>query len=126
MPALRPDLNGHRIRIKGSIHVYLVERGLRRHVPNPETYASLFKDVNGILDLEAREFDDITEGAEITVGALLAKAVDRPEVYMVESIGKRHIIGPAVFDAYYFDWKRRHEVPRLVIEYMASGPPITL
>jgi hypothetical protein len=125
MPTPRPDLNGRRIKVRGTTHIYLVDRGLKRHIPNPGTYNNLFKDWDDILELDASEFNNITTGASVTNAALLARGRGRNDIYLIESFGKRRVVSPAVMDAFGLDWGKVREVPALALDYALTGPSIT-
>ena len=91
---LRPDLNGFRVKSPAAPHIYLIDRGMRRHIPNPPTYENLFRSWNGIIvDIN---ISDITLGQPITSGAVLAKASNHPAIYLIDSAQKRWIVSPPV------------------------------
>jgi hypothetical protein len=51
-----PELNGRRLQGIGQLAEYLVIDGVRRLIPNPDTYTALFRDGNGIqkvIDIDA-------------------------------------------------------------------------
>jgi len=120
--ALRPDLNGRRMRHPNEPHVYLIDEGRRRWIPNPPTYNNLFRDWNGIiLDWNIANID---RGSDIANGAVLARQEGMAPVYLVE-FQKRRIDSPAAMDRYYFNWNAVRQVPRLLLQYINSGPIIS-
>ncbi len=104
----RPDLNGKRIGIPGRPHIYLVDRGVRRWIPNPATFDGLFRDWSGISSDAANEA--IPEGPQIADGAYLAKEAGQGAVYLVDGASKRWISSPAAMDRYNFRWEGIREV----------------
>lgn len=118
----RPDLNGYRVRVPGQAAIYLIDRGKRRHIPNPETYNNLFRNWDGIVgDINVPE---ITEDAPLASGSALIQGQGRAEVYLLDQGKKRHILSPAVMDRYYFDWQKIHHVPGNVIDSIPSADAI--
>lgn len=118
----RTDLNGLRLQGPRGGKVYLIDRGYRRHIPNPETYAKLFANWNGIItDLNV---DAIPEGTPISNGAILAQGIGRGEVYLVDGGTKRYIASPAVFNKYHFNWNTIQQVPEIVLRDVPDGPTL--
>lgn len=121
--SVRPDLNGLRVKSPAAPHVYLIDRGVRRHIPDPPTYENLFRSWNGIIvDIN---ITDITLGLPITPGAVLAKASNHPAIYLIDHAQKRWIVSPPVFDKYYFAWNRVVVVPPVLINSIPTGSNIT-
>lgn len=119
---VRLDLNGLRVKSPAAPHVYLIDRGVRRHIPDPPTYDNLFRSWNGIIvDIN---ISDITLGLPITPGAVLAKASNHPAIYLIDHSQKRWIVSPPVFDKYYFAWNRVVVVPPVVINSIPTGSNI--
>jgi hypothetical protein len=123
MPGERPDLNGYRLRIPGQAAIYLIDRGKRRHIPNPETYNNLFRNWDGVVpDVDLTE---ILEDAPLTNGAALIQGQGRAEVYLTDQGKKRHVTSPAVMDKYYFDWGKVQHVPYTVVDSIPTGDAIS-
>jgi hypothetical protein len=118
----RPDLNGYRLRVPGQAAIYLIDRGKRRHIPNPETYNSIFRNWDGIVsDINVPE---ITEDAPLDNGAALVQGQGRAEVYLTDHGKKRHVTSPAAMDKYYFAWNKIQHVPAAVIDSIPTGDAI--
>jgi hypothetical protein len=120
--APEPDLNGVCIKGPASPKVYLMDQGLRRWIPNPQTYSNLFRDGNTIYVHPA--IGGITEGIPISNGAILAKANNAPSFYLVDQGMKRHITSPAVMDLYNFDGNKVCSVPGILLDSLPTGPAI--
>lgn len=119
----RPDLNGLRVRPPQGPAVFLVDRGDRRWIPNPETYNNLFRDWNGtITDLDA---DQIPQAAQLDDGAILIRGAGQAPVYLTDQGRKRWVTSPAAMDKYYFDWNKIVEVPPIVVNSIPDGDPIS-
>jgi len=118
----RPDLNGFRVKSPASPAIYLIDNGLRRWIPNPETYNNLFRDWSGIIiDIN---IDDIPLGSNISDGAILARPYHGNPVYLIDRRKKRWITSPAAMDKYHFAWNRIYEVPRILLDSIPTGPNI--
>ena len=116
------QLDGQRVVFLGDVDrgaVYLVDRGTRRHIPDPDTYNSLFRSWDGIY--QAIDPDSIPVGAPLTSGAVLMKGESSDTVFLVESGKKRGIPSPAVMDKYDFDWNKIHVVPQIVANSIPDG-----
>ena len=119
----RPDLNGHRIRHPNGA-VFLILDGKRRHIPDPPTFDSLFRNWDGIItDINVEE---ITDGGALTQGAVLAKPDNSPAVFLVSNNQKRHIASPAAMDKYNFSWQRIITVPHVLLDFIGTEATISL
>ena len=47
LAAARPDLNGFRVHQVGGTKMFLIDRGLKRHVPDPQTFNNLLYPFRG-------------------------------------------------------------------------------
>jgi hypothetical protein len=98
----RHDLNGRRVQNHGENEIYLVEDGFKRHIPDPQTYDSLFRDWNGILhDVNVHT---IETGSPIPSGSQVAQAHGEDAVYFVDGYVKHHIASPEAMDRFHFKW----------------------
>lgn len=117
-----PDLNGFRVKHPNGT-VYLILDGKRRHVPNPDTYNSLFRNWDGIVtDVDV---DDITDGGPLTNGAVIAKPNNGDPVYLVSNEVKRHVTSPAAMDKYHFSWDKVITVPYVLLDSIKTGGTIS-
>ena len=117
-----PELNGLRVKIPGQPAVYLIDNGVRRHIPNPDTYNRLFRDWNNIQ--EAYYYALVDVGAPISTQAGLMRAYDQAAVYLVEPGSKRWITSPYVMDKYNFSWGNISLVPSYIINSLPTGSSI--
>ncbi len=117
-----PEYNGFRIKKPGDPRIWLVDRGQKRHIPNPTTFNNLFRNwsYREVLDVDA-----IQTGSPISDGAVLGRATGEPAVFLIDQGIKRHIVSPATMDKYNFNWNRVYTLPRLVIDSMPTGDPIS-
>jgi len=118
----RPELNGLRVKMPNRQEIYLIDSGYRRWIPNQATYDNLFRDRSGIIsDINV---DAIPLGANITSGAMLARASGTAPVYLIDQNVKRWIVSPAIFDQYWFASKQICTVSPVIINAIPSGPNI--
>jgi hypothetical protein len=120
MPTPRPELNGLRLKLPNQDPIYLIDRGLRRHIPNPATYHNLFGASPFQEDLNLL---DIQEGAEISDGAVLARAEGTAPIYLVEQGSKRHIMSPSIMNQYGFGGPVQVVAP-ILLAGIQNGPDI--
>ena len=121
--ATRPDLAGLRIKDPIGPRVYLIDDdGTKRLIPDPPTYGALFRDWNGIENVA--DTNTIDDGADITVGAILAKSNQFANVYLIDNGTKRRVASPAVMDKFYFAWNKIQVVPEIVLEFIPNGADI--
>jgi hypothetical protein len=120
--APRLDLDGFRVKNPGQPQIYLVDMGYKRWVPDPDTFDSLFRDWNGVL--EDTGVDAIPTGLPIQHGAVLIKSPDADQVYLSEYGTKRWIVSPEVFDRFNFSWDNIQNIPNSVIAALSNGPAI--
>ena len=121
--ALRPDLNGCRLKAPGDDKIYLVDQGVRRLIPDPTTYNNLFRDWNGIV--QDPLILDIPEGRPVVSGSVLARVVGTEPVYLVEPGSKRWIASPHTMDVYYLSWDRVYVIPPELLAGIPDGPTIS-
>lgn len=92
---------GARIRCTCNEAIYLVDMdGSMRWIPDPTTYNNLFRDWNGVDNVDA--IDSGAVGTPLTSGAYLAQSPDAPQVYLITNGVKRWITSPAAMDQFYF------------------------
>jgi hypothetical protein len=103
----RPDLNGSRLRNKAIGQIYLMDCGKRRYIPSKQVYFKLFKDWDGIIDVDIDEIDEV-DGIPET--GILFKCFDKPNVFLLDGVAphqkKRWIPSLEVFNHYHFDMSK--------------------
>jgi len=122
MRSPRPDLNGLRVRSPTTGELFLIDRGYRRLIANPDIYNSLFRTWDGIV--EDLDIEDIPLGSPISDGAILVRCDTSSHIYLVDDGTKRHITGPAVMDKYFLAWTRVHDVPHGVFDAIPTADEI--
>ena len=121
--ATRPDLAGLRIKDPISPRVYLIDDdGTKRWIPDVATYNALFRDWNGIENVA--DTNTIDNGADITMGAVLAKSNLLANVYLIDNGRKRWITNSEVMDKFYFAWDKIQVVPEVVLDFIPNGADI--
>jgi hypothetical protein len=119
---IRKDLDGLRMQLPGAPAIYIIDAGKKRHIPNPPTYDSLFRDWNGVV--QDPHLNDIDTGTPLTDGAVLAQAYGDAAVYLIDHGQKRHIGSPATMDRYYLAWGKIQHVAPIIIASIPTGPAI--
>ena len=118
--APRPDLAGLRLKAPNDATLYLVDPdGFLRSIPNPATYNNLFRDWNGVVI--STDIPSISQGLNLTDGAVLVTASGTALVYLVSNGIKRWITSPATMDKYYFNWKTIFSVPHILVDSIPTG-----
>jgi len=117
-----PALNGLRVKVPGQAEIYLIDQGVRRHIPNPDVFNRLFRDWGGIQ--EAYWFALVDVGPPLSTESALLSPFGGGPVYLVEPGVKRWIVSPAVMDKYNFSWGQIIAVPPFLLSSVATGPNI--
>jgi hypothetical protein len=113
--------DGALVQIPGDDAIYLVDRGVRRHVPNADTFNRLFR--SWVFSVGA-DWSSLAAGLPIASDAYLARSANAPEVYFVEYGQKRHVMNAAVMDRYNFDWGKIQVVSDATIAALKLGDPL--
>jgi hypothetical protein len=122
--ALRPDLNGQRLRNPANGAIYLIDRGQKRHVDDPTAMTNLFNDWSTIPDLDVNLIDD---GPDIDDLVVLSQGFGNAAVYLIDKKDangtriKRHIQNPGTMTKYNFSWNKVYHVPLGLIEGTPTG-----
>lgn len=120
--ATRPDLNGQRVRKPGNPGIFLIDRGVRRLIPNLDTYFTLFLNEQGeVTDIN---IDEIPLGSTITDGACLAKHSASPTIYLFDDGMKRPIANSAVFTQYHFNPNVQTLYRKVFLDFIRTGDQI--
>lgn len=117
----RPELNGFHLKDPSSPAIYLILDGQKCHIPNLETYGTLFRaNPSTISDTP---IETIADGPSLSNGATVAQAAGHPEFYLVTNQVKRHIANPKAVNDYQF---RGDPVilPKWVLDLIPDGKPI--
>ena len=121
-PAPAPELNGLLLQLPGAPAIYLVLNAFRRWVPSPVTMANLFKGNPTVVpDIG---IGAVSEGAALSVDAILAQAQGRAEVYLVSNGVKMWIPNPDIFNRYQFNSAKIQVVAPILIDSIPSGPNV--
>lgn len=116
---IRTDLNGVRIKSPSDSRIYLVDNGVLRHIPNPETYNNLFRNWDNIVI--DPHIDQISMGHPISNGAILAKSATYDNVFLIDEGTKRWITSPSTMDKYNFDWGKVFILPNILLQSIPNG-----
>ncbi len=119
----RPDLAGTRVQTPGQPQVYFIDDGTRRWLPDAATYNNLFRDWGSIV--QSLDTNEIDEGPAITAGAVLARGIHMPEVFLVSNGQKRWIVSGPAMDKFDFSWNAVKDVPPVLLDSIPSGPDIS-
>ena len=126
--ALRPDLNGQRLRNPADGAIYLIDQGRKRHVDDPTAMTNIFNDWSTLPDLDVNLIDD---GVDIDDNVCLAQGFGRPEVFLIDKKNvagariKRHVNSPATMTKYNFSWNKIYHVPPALIDATPTGTEVT-
>jgi hypothetical protein len=117
----RPDLNGMRVRPPDG-PVYLIDRGYRRLVPNPETSVNLFRSWDGIVTNS--DVDAIPQSAQLGRSAILIKGTTHSAIYLTDQGKKRWVTSEGAMHKYHFNANGIFEIPGIVVASIPDGEPI--
>lgn len=120
--------NGERWYDNGT--VYLVDRGLLRHVPG-EAFASggIFASWFRVRDVadgcpDSTSFGPYLTGTALPSTAELIRQTGTAAVYLLEGSTKRHVTDTEVMSKYKFDWSKVHDKTSTQMNSYATGDPI--
>jgi hypothetical protein len=118
-----PEIAGQRVRIPGTIPIYLIDRnGYRRCVPFPLTFLNLFGDCttfSGIM--VAEDVADIAEGFPLDERAILVRGATSEAIYLMDRGTKKLISSSQVMSKYGFDERSVICVPQVLIDSIPAG-----
>lgn len=114
-----PKLNGRLVK-EGGPEVYLIDQGLRRHIPN----FNLFKPSP---EVTTACLETIEEGSPVSDNAVII--TDGGPAYLVDvnpkkgskTLVKRAISSAETFDQYQFNWDKIQRVPAIVVAALPDG-----
>lgn len=112
------------IRARNDYKIYMMEDGLRRHIPNPRVFEDRGLDWNEVVVVEPDEVEVEPEGEALsyTEGTLIRG--DGPEVYAISNGEKRHIRNPLVFQKLKYNWKNIIKVDNAELDIYPTGAPL--
>ena len=120
--------DGNRVMVSpgGDGKVYVVIDNQKCYIPDNPTSGNLWADNDAIQHLTKQQFDEISTGAALSVGAVLATAIHDDGVFLVTGKQKRHIHSPETFKKYGFNKNVIfNKVPKIIMDNVPSGPEIT-
>jgi len=112
--------DGMRVREAGTPHVYVVDRGVLRHLTR-EAYDQLYPDFRGVCVVLSIPRHLVTE--TLGKGTRLVKTADDPCVWFLDNGQvRRAVASPEAFEHYGFSWALVRTVPPEEIDYLPVGP----
>jgi hypothetical protein len=111
--------------VSGKPKVFIIVNGIRRGIPDPETFNSLGLNWNNIQHISQQQLDNIPAGAPLPSlkdGALLQGS--GPEVYVMKGSKRSWITSAEVFNKNKYDWKKINKIDDLVLNYIPEGDPL--
>ena len=120
----RSDLNGQLVALEGLPEVYLVDQGLKRHIPD----FHLFKPHPKIISFDTKAIEG---GSPVLSNSVLIRD-HRPPIYLVDlnpekgsnQIVKRHIVSPDVLKQYQFGHVAT--VPSILVDAIPQGQDVVM
>ncbi len=118
-----PELAGQRVRIPGTIPIYLIDRnGYRRCVPFPLTFLNLFGDCTAFNRIVvAEDIADIDEGPPLDERAILVRGATSEAIYLMDRGTKKLISSSEVMSKYGFDERGIICVPQVLVDSIPAG-----
>jgi hypothetical protein len=130
-PSPREDMNGQLMRLPGEPHIYLIDRGYKRLIPNPEVFHQLFLPWAQVVPFDVSVFP---RGLSVFHAAILAMSEENTgmeKVYLIDrnpalpaphmDIHARHIVDMPVFMRFQFNLDRVRKIPYAVVQAMREG-----
>ena len=110
----------------GDGKVYVVIDNKKCHIPDNATSNNLWaSNRDGIQHITQEQLNEIPTGAELSEGAVLAMATDKPDVFLITGGQKRHIRDMPTFGKYGFNQGSIYTVPKILIDPIPPGVEIT-
>ncbi|HWT14088.1 MAG TPA: hypothetical protein VN231_15150 [Allosphingosinicella sp.] len=120
-PTGRTLPDGIRLRDRSDGAVFVTLEGAMRHIPNPATYANLYR--SDLVPTDIAPGYAYSVSRPLTDGAYLARGGDGRLFLMSDGL-KRWIGGPAVFERFEFDWNKVRDVPAEVLDAVPESATI--
>ena len=113
------------IKAKNNPKVYMMENGLRRHIPNPQVFADQGLDWGEVEEVEADEVEILPESDPLSYSEGTLVQGTGSEVYAISNNQKRHITNPQVFANLQYNWKNIAKVTNAELSLYSTGASIT-
>ena len=110
--------------------VYILENGVKRWIPDPETFEyrrykwTNIKTISDTLLVSYPQGDDLSKYSDYPEGTLLRGS--GPEVYLIELGQRRWIPNPVIFERNNLGWKYIYDIDDNDLEDFDQGDNITL
>ncbi len=99
--------------------------GVVRWIPNPDIYAAWkLDDFLDILPIAQTIVDAIPRSLDLPTAPVLATGTSGGKVYLLDGKLKRHVPGPAVMDAWRFDWNAIQTKTDAELDALKEGPAV--
>lgn len=123
--------NGTLIRGSDRPEVYLLEKGSRRWIPDPQTFNALGLNWSNIQVVASEDLSSYPDGDKITdtrkfPDGLLYRADNSPKVYVIDGGRRRWIPDPATFVANAFVWENINIVSPGFFKSSSIGANMTM
>ena len=117
------ELEGRRVRERGSHMVWFVMGGQRRYIPSPVVYNALF---SGLDVIDRDDLARLPRGPDLSEGACLVQGDESVGIYLVTSALQtgacRHLVSDlATFEDFGFNGGSVRRVPELLIQGLPWG-----
>ncbi|MDO8557847.1 MAG: lamin tail domain-containing protein [bacterium] len=117
---------GSLLRASGAPEVYILEDGMRRWVPDPETFNALGFNWDKIRDVPLRELKEYPEGDRVQdrrriPNGVLLRSVDSPKVYVIENGRRRWVPDPQTFNSRGYSWENINLVNSAFFKNISEG-----
>jgi hypothetical protein len=125
-PRFSLNINGRLLRGSGGPEVYVMQGGLKRHIPNSPTFNGRGYSFGNVDAVHATYIGAIITGApvlDILSDGHLLKGPG-PEVYVMQNGTRRHIVSEAVFAACGYSWAAIHGVASYDLPLIPQGAPL--
>ena len=118
--------NGYRVKEVGKPAIYLVDRGMKRHITDPDTYNRIFKNWDGVLEFQ--NLRTIPNGKSIDPDMGLVRFENYSEIYFLDKDDtgkpmKRWITSPSIMNKYAFH-SEISMLPQWMKNSLPDGPAI--
>ncbi len=117
--------NQRLVRAVSDYKVYMVEDGLKRHIPNPQVFEDQGLAWGDIQEVDDAEVEVLPEGDALSYSEGTLIQGDGPEVYAISNDQKRHITNPQAFANLQYNWGQIIKVDNTELALYSTGAQIT-